>query len=283
MRFKAVCDIWSYSQRIAAGLCKQAGQDVKIYDDYQQMLADAKDVDAVIVATPDFWHADITNAGLKAGKHVYCEKEMSNDLEKARGMILTARQTGKLLQIGHQRRSNPYYQHAYQLMHKDQFCGDVRVAYGQWNQLKPLRPLPEKLVEKYSIPPETLAKWGYNSMAEFYEWRWFKKYSGGPMTDLGSHQLDVFNWFLDGPPSSVVARGGNESRGRRGGRAEGRVRPRELRQHAGDLRVEDEGLRHRPRHVPGEPDQQLQRVLRGVHGQAGDDGDRRDQGEERDV
>ena len=61
----------------------------------------------IIVATPDFWHAPHTIDCLKAGKHVYCEKEMSNTLEGARSMVMAQRETGKLLQIGHQRRSNP--------------------------------------------------------------------------------------------------------------------------------------------------------------------------------
>ena len=73
------------------------------------MLSDEKDLDAVIIATPDFWHAEQTIACLKAGLHVYCEKEMSNTLEGARKMVQAAKQTGKLLQIGHQRRSNPRY------------------------------------------------------------------------------------------------------------------------------------------------------------------------------
>ena len=62
------------------------------------------------IATPDFWHAEHAIDCLKAGQHVYCEKEMSNTLEGARSMVLAARETGKLLQIGHQRRSNPRYQ-----------------------------------------------------------------------------------------------------------------------------------------------------------------------------
>ena len=64
------------------------------------MLATEKDIDAVFVATPDFMHAPITNAALKAGKHVYCEKMMSNTIEAAASMVKTRDETGKLLQIG---------------------------------------------------------------------------------------------------------------------------------------------------------------------------------------
>jgi len=210
IRFKAICDIWTYSQKIAVGMCKQAGQEVKVYDDYKAMLDAEKDIQAVLIAVPDFWHAPITNDCLKAGLNVYCEKEMSNTLEAAKSMVLTARSTGKLLQIGHQRRSNPFYRHTFDLMHNDKFCGNVTTIGGQWHQLKALRALPAKLVEKYSIPEATLAKWGFGSMPEFYEWRWFNKYAGGPMTDLGSHQMDVFNWYLKSTPTRVSAVGGVE-------------------------------------------------------------------------
>jgi len=76
------------------------------------LLASHPELDAVLIATPDFKHAEHTVAALKAGKHVYCEKLMSNTVEGARSMVLAARETKKLLQLGHQRRSNPRYLHA---------------------------------------------------------------------------------------------------------------------------------------------------------------------------
>jgi predicted dehydrogenase len=211
LKFTAVCDIWSYSQKIGENLCKKGGHAVKVYDDYKAMLADQKDLQAVIIATPDFWHAPITNDCLAAGLHVYCEKEMANTLQAAQSMVVAARKSGKLLQIGHQRRSNPYYKSAYHTLHNGNFCGNVTTVYAQWHQLKNLRALPPALVAKYAIPAATLAQWGYGSMQEFYEWRWFKKYAGGPMTDLGSHQVDVLNWFLNASPTSVDAIGDTES------------------------------------------------------------------------
>ena len=81
------------------------------------------------MATPDFWHAPITNACLKAGLHVYCEKMMSNTIEGARSMVQTMRETGKLLQIGHQRRSNPRYIFALnRLVHDAKICGRLTAA-----------------------------------------------------------------------------------------------------------------------------------------------------------
>src|ERR1017187_3442305 len=111
VRFRAVCDIWTeYNQRRVSRLLKDGGHANNVYVDYREMLDKEKgNLDAVLIATPDFWHAEHAIACMKAGLEVYCEKEMSNSLADARRMVETSRQTGRLLQIGHQRRSNPRY------------------------------------------------------------------------------------------------------------------------------------------------------------------------------
>ncbi len=206
LNFKAVCDIWGYSQRYSSRRLKKRGFDVNVYLDYKEMLAKEKDLNAVIVATPDWMHAEHANACLKAGMHVYCEKEMSNDIEKARSMVVTARETGKLLQIGHQRRSNPRYIHALEkILGEAKLLGRITHATGQWNRAaKPDRTWPKK----DELDAATLKRFGYKDMHAFRNWRWYKKHGGGPIVDLGSHQIDVFSWFLGVPPKSVMASGG---------------------------------------------------------------------------
>lgn len=206
IKIAAICDIWEYSRTYASGYVRKYGQNPAVYEDYRQMLDREKDLDAVIVATPDWVHAEQTNACLNHGLHVYCEKEMSNSLEKARSMVETARRTGKLLQIGHQRRSNPRYIHAIEkLIGERKILGRVMIAYAQWNRAKAdMLGWPRK----YTIDPQTLHKYGYNSMEEFRNWRWFKKYGGGPIVDLGSHQIDLFSWVFKANPRTVVASGG---------------------------------------------------------------------------
>lgn len=82
IRFKAVCDIWeAYNQKKVSRLLARYGHQNNTYIDYKEMLDKEKDLDAVIIATPDFWHAEHAVACLKAGLNVYCEKEMSNTLE----------------------------------------------------------------------------------------------------------------------------------------------------------------------------------------------------------
>ncbi|MEI6810062.1 MAG: Gfo/Idh/MocA family oxidoreductase, partial [bacterium] len=195
-----------YSQQYASGQLKNFGHKVNVYDDYRELLDKEKGLDAALVATPDWMHAEHANACMTAGLNVYCEKEMSNSLEKARSMVVTAKTTGKLLQIGHQRRSNPRYRHAIDVLIRDaNLLGRVTHAYGQWNRSKSddLTCAP-RLV----IPQEKLEKYGYTNMHAFQNWRWFKKYGGGPIVDLGSHQIDLFSWIWGCNPKSVMASGG---------------------------------------------------------------------------
>lgn len=209
LRFKAVCDIWeSYNQKRAAQVLKKYKHEVNTYIDYEDMLSNEKDLDAVIIATPDFWHADHTVASLEANLHVYCEKEMSHTLEGARRMVETARRTGKLLQIGHQRRSNPRYLHCYNNLIRDAgLLGRITAVNGQWNKaVQPDIGWPQKC----TIDTATLNKFGYESMHQFRNWRWYRGLGGGPIVDLGSHQIDIFNWFLDAQPKSVLASGGTD-------------------------------------------------------------------------
>lgn len=208
LRFVAVCDIWEFSQRYGSGILRKNGHMVNVYSDYREMLEKEKDLDAVFVATPDFWHAPITIDCLEAGKHVYCEKMMSNTIEDARNMVRAEKRTGKLLQIGHQRRSNPRYQYAKsKIIEEVGLLGQITNVNGQWN-----RAVNEDLgwPERYALPQDVLAKWGYKDMHSFRNWRWFKDYGGGPMSDLGAHQIDIYHWFLNSRPTSITAVGGDD-------------------------------------------------------------------------
>ena len=158
--FRAVCDIWAeYNQRRAVNILRKYKFEVNGYEDYREMLDKEKDLDAVVIATPDFWHAPHTVDCLRAGKHVYCEKEMSNTLEGARSMVLAARETGKLLQIGHQRRSNPRYGTATRsCSRRRELLGRIVTVNGQWNRaVAPDLGGPER----YAIPEARLKQYGY--------------------------------------------------------------------------------------------------------------------------
>ena len=214
IHFRAVCDIWKEHnlKRVSRTLnaYKAYGHAGTAYVDYKEMLDKEKDIDAVLIATPDFRHSEHAVACLKAGLHVYCEKEMSNTLEGARKMVEAAKETGKLLQIGHQRRSNPRYIHCYEKIIKEaQLPGRITTINGQWNRSKAAC---EDLgwPEGKGIDEATLNKYGFKSMKQFRNWRWYKGLGGGPIVDLGSHQIDIYTWFLEARPKSVIASGGTD-------------------------------------------------------------------------
>lgn len=208
---QAVCDIWDFKLIPTQRRLKALGKhDPKAYSDYRELLDKEKGLHCAVVATPDFWHAPVTNDCLKAGLDVYCEKMMSNTIDGAKSMVRTMRETNKLLQIGHQRHSNPRYRYAFnELIKKHNITGRIMNVNAQWNRgvgnSKDLT-----WGAKNEISPENLQKWGFKNMFEFRNWRWFKQYGGGPISDLGAHQIDIFAWFLQGRPRSIMAIGGNE-------------------------------------------------------------------------
>ena len=134
LNFVAICDIWeAYNQKYARALIKKTlKQTPKGYIDYKDLIKNhAKELDAVFIATPDFWHAPMTVDFLEAGVNVYCEKMMSDTLEGARKMVRAARKSGKLLQIGHQRKSNPRYIYAREkLLREANICGNIMACNG---------------------------------------------------------------------------------------------------------------------------------------------------------
>ncbi len=209
--FQAVCDIWDYN--LKGGMAKVRalqGHLPKGYADIDEMLATEQGLDAVIIATPDFWHSPHTVKCLEAGLHVYCEKMMSNTIDGARAMVHAMEKSGKLCQIGHQRRSNPRYLYTLeQLINRHKICGQIVNINGQWNRaVASSQDL--GFNPKLTIKQGILKKYGYKDMHQFMNWRTYRDLSGGPISDLGAHQIDIFAWFLGVQPKSVFASGGND-------------------------------------------------------------------------
>lgn len=222
IRYVAACDIMRERLKGTVGRVRSRfGYMPNHYSDAGEMLEkEAKNMDAVFISTPDFWHAPHTVMALEAGCHVYCEKMMSDTIEGARTMVAAMDRTGKLCQIGHQRRSNPRYKYALnELIKKNKILGPIININGQWN-----RALASSQDIVYGKPDNlpnaaTLSKYGFDAGAEnklneeelrhrFLNWRFYTSLSGGPISDLGAHQIDIFNWFLGVQPKSVMASGG---------------------------------------------------------------------------
>ena len=135
IRYVAACDIMKARVgRTFSAIKSRFNYNINRYLSAEEML-DKEDLDAVFVATPDFWHAPHTVMALEAGCHVYCEKMMSNTIEGARSIVAAMDRTGKLCQIGHQRRSNPRYQFVLnELIQNENVCGQIININGQWNR-----------------------------------------------------------------------------------------------------------------------------------------------------
>lgn len=221
IRYVAACDIMKARLgRTFSAIKSRFDYNINRYLDAEEMLEKEQgSMDAVFVATPDFWHAPHTIMALDAGYHVYCEKMMSHDIEEARNMVKAMDRSGKLCQIGHQRRSNPRYRYVLnELVQKKNIFGRFINMNGQWNRALSSS---QDIVSKPSILPdkETLLRYGFDKGAEgdlslddlrhrFLNWRFYTSLSGGPISDLGAHQIDIFNWFMGVQPKSVMASGG---------------------------------------------------------------------------
>lgn len=185
VRWVACCDIQNKNLERGLSIAKGA----QGFKDYRQVL-DRKDIQAVIIATPIYLHAQMTIDALRSGKHVLCEKMMAYSIDDAKHMLRVSRQTGRKLQIGHQRRYDPNYQHAHKMI-KDGILGKITHVRAQWNRNGSWRrPCADK------------------DMDELVNWRLYKKCSQGLMAELGSHQIDVVNWMLGETPNAVMGVGG---------------------------------------------------------------------------
>jgi predicted dehydrogenase len=166
----------------------------KTYVDYHELLAQPG-LDAVVIASPDHQHAPMLFAALDAKKDVYLEKPMSHSLDESRRMIQAVRKTSQIVQIGMQRRSAPSCHKAKAIIDSG-MLGKITLVkpMWNWNVSKELNntPLPGKLDWKRFLGS---AKDRDLEPMRFRHWRYFWDYSGGNMTDQGTHLMDVVQWF----------------------------------------------------------------------------------------
>jgi predicted dehydrogenase len=181
----AVCD--NYAPHLRDGIKITKGT-AKGYSDYRKLL-ELKDLDCVLIATPLHEHAHITIDVLNAGKHVFCEKSMAKTLAECKLMYDTSKQTGKILQLGHQRCFKPTYIKAIEYIRSGKI-GKVNQIRAYWHRNNDWRrPVPSPELER------------------MINWRLYKAYSCGLMTELASHQIQVANWVLGKTPVSVMGTG----------------------------------------------------------------------------
>ncbi len=199
----ALCDVYEPNLQLA----QKDAPEAKTYVDYHDLLAQ-QGIDFVLVGTPDHQHCPNLLDSLAAGKDVYLEKPMSHSLEESKKMIEATRKTKRIVQVGMQRRSAPVIAKAEKLV-QDGVLGKISMVKPMWNWniAKPLdnSPLKGELDWKRFQGP---ARKHELEPMRFRYWRYFWEYSGGNMTDQGTHLMDCVQRFTkSGPPKSAVCWG----------------------------------------------------------------------------
>jgi predicted dehydrogenase len=191
---------------------KMQGSKAKTYGDYREML-DNKEIDYVIVGTPDHWHCLNMIGALDAGKHVYVEKPIAHNMDECNLMVKAAKKYGKIVQVGQWQRSGPHYEEAFKMV-KSGMLGKIRLvkvwAYQGW--MKPVNVLPDSAVPKgvnYDMWQGPAKRHPFNENRFHFNFRWFWDYAGGLMTDWGVHEIDIALHAMGAKaPISVMASGG---------------------------------------------------------------------------
>jgi predicted dehydrogenase len=188
------------------------GRAPRKFADFRRLLDDPS-IDAVVVSTPDHWHALMTMLACEAGKDVYVEKPLTLFVQEGRWMVDVARRNRRVVQVGTQQRSGPHYQRARALIRDGRIGRVVSVRMWAYRNIMPGfgRPAdgspPAELDYDLWLGPAPSQP--YNPNRSIYHFRWFWDYSGGQMTNLGQHSLDIAHWILDvTAPRAVTSAGG---------------------------------------------------------------------------
>jgi predicted dehydrogenase len=212
----AVCDVYGPNLDAAA---KIAGASAKALKDFRQLL-EMKEIQAVVVGSPDHWHPLHTVLACQAGKDVYVEKPISVYLEEGRLMVEAARRYKRIVQVGTQQRSGLHFQKAVELV-RNGHIGKVSFIR-TWNYGNSFPegignppdgdPPPDLDWDLWLGPapkvPFNASRFGVHP-ERFSSFRWFWHYAGGMMTDWGVHLLDIVQWAMDvDGPSEISAQGG---------------------------------------------------------------------------
>jgi predicted dehydrogenase len=184
----------------------------KLYVDYRKMIEN-KDIDAVIIGTPDHWHCLIFCDSLSAGKHVYVEKPVGNSIAEINIMQKAAKTHGKIVQVGQWQRSQPHFVDAIRYL-KSGKLGRIRMckawSYVDWKGAVPKvpdSPVPEGV--NYDMWLGPAPKRPFNKNRFHFTWRWYWEYGNGVMTDWGVHLIDFILYGMNrSVPESVMASGG---------------------------------------------------------------------------
>ncbi|HVR74730.1 MAG TPA: Gfo/Idh/MocA family oxidoreductase [Planctomycetota bacterium] len=211
VRLIAVCDVHDKALEEARAIAQAgapAGEAVLATKDHREIL-DRKDIDAVIIATPDHWHVPLTIEAVKAGKDVYVEKPLTHKVKEGAAVVAARDETRRIVQVGMQQRSMPQFQKANEII-RSGLLGPIHKVHLTWNRNAVIRK------DRPGIEPRSVDWRRFVGAApeqpfdeyRFRNWRWFWDFGGGILTDLMVHYIDVANWFLDlGHPATASTMG----------------------------------------------------------------------------
>ena len=194
VRITAVCDIWD--QNLAEGK-KRAAPGAATTKDFRALL-DRKDVDAVIIGSPDHWHVPMTVAACAAGKDVYVEKPLTHNLAEGAAVIGAQNRHNRIVQVGTQQRSMPQFQKAYDIV-RASGIGHVYKVHLSWNRNVPRW---NRNSSGVKLSPAEWKQFLGNAKDQpfddyrYRQWRWFWDFGGGLFTDLMVHYIDIVHWIL---------------------------------------------------------------------------------------
>lgn len=206
-RFKERADEF-YKKRTGSGNFSSC----KIYSDYQEMIS-LEEIDCVVIATPDHWHAIQSVEAMKAGKDVYCEKPLAHTIHEGREMVETASKLGRVFQTGSMQRSWPDFRKACELV-QNGYVGEIsKVIVSVGDPARacdlPEEPLPDYLDWDRWLGPAQMRP--YNQVLSppieqdhFPLWRDYREYGGGILADWGAHMFDIAQWGLGMDDSGPV-------------------------------------------------------------------------------
>ncbi len=209
----ALCDLRDDYMDWAEAKEKRRGLSPKRFKDYRKLL-ELKELDAVVICTPDHWHALQFIDACRAGKDVYVEKPLSLTVQEGRRMVEVARETKRVTQVGIHRRSSPFLKEAAELV-RSGYIGHVTIARGfhyrnEW---------PHGIGNPPDTKPPNEREWDqwlgpapmqpYNRNKSYYNFRWFYNFSNGQLSNFGVHYMDMLRWAMGLEwPKAVTAMGG---------------------------------------------------------------------------
>ncbi len=204
----ALCDIYDESLNKAQ---RQAGGKAKEFAEHKDLLA-RKEIDAVLIATPDHWHVPIAVDACNAGKDVYIEKPLTFSVAEGEEIIRAARLNDRVVQVGMQQRSGAHYIKAKAEYFDNRKLGKITIARTWWHgnsyhlRRAPFTQKPDGLNWKKFLGSRPWRDW---DVQQFWNWRAYLDFGGGQITDLFTHWIDVVQWFMNEDlPKSAVAAGG---------------------------------------------------------------------------